>query len=194
MNDKNAVIAKIISDAEAAAGERERIASEKAEALVSSARKAAAAYMQKMLAGGDERVEQILSRSRSVDALDTRRELSACKSRLTDEAFSAAAQELKKDKKAYKAFLTRCISANAEDGDEVVICAEDEKVITHAFVAGIAKSAKIKLKLSSKRGSFAGGVILSGKKYDKNLTLEEELRLVRQECEAEVTAALFKGE
>ena len=104
MNDKNAVIAKIISDAEAAAGERERIASEKAEALVSSARKAAAAYMQKMLAGGDERVEQILSRSRSVDALDTRRELSACKSRLTDEAFSAAAQELKRTKRRIRHF------------------------------------------------------------------------------------------
>lgn len=194
MNDKNAVIDKIISDAQAAAAQEVAAAEEKAGQTVAAARRAADAYAEKMLADKDALTEQVISRGRSVDALDARREISACKSALIDGAFAKAAQALKADKKAYKAYLTRAISSAAEDGEEVVICAEDEKTVTAAFIAGIAKAAGVKIKLAKERGDFLGGVILSGKKYDKNLTLEEELRLVRENCETAVTDVLFKGE
>ena len=183
MNDKNAVIDKIISDAQAAAAQEVAAAEEKAGQTVAAARRAADAYAEKMLADKDALTEQVISRGRSVDALDARREISACKSALIDGAFAKAAQALKADKKAA-----------AEDGEEVVICAEDEKTVTAAFIAGIAKAAGVKIKLAKERGDFLGGVILSGKKYDKNLTLEEELRLVRENCETAVTDVLFKGE
>lgn len=194
MNDKNAVIDKIISDAQAAADALRQDARQKAEKIVSAAQKAADAYRKEALSGGEERVALALERAKSVDALDSRRELSACKSALLDEVFALAAKALKEDKKAYKAYLTRVIKENAEDGDKVVICKEDEKVVTAAFIASIAKSAKKKITPGGARGEFAGGVFLSGDRYDKNLTLEEEMRLIREECEPLVAKALFKGE
>lgn len=172
MNDKNAVIDKIISDAQAAADALRQDARQKAEKIVSAAQKAADAYRKEALSGGEERVALALERAKSVDALDSRRELSACKSALLDEVFALAAKALKEDKKAYKAYLTRVIKENAEDGDKVVICKEDEKVVTAAFIASIAKSAKKKITPGGARGEFAGGVVLSGDRYDKNLTLE----------------------
>ena len=194
MNDKKAVIDKIISDAEAAAAAEESAARERAEALTESARRKAEAYAREMLADQDAQRQLILMRSRGVDALDTRREISACKSALLDDVFALAGEELKRDKKAYKAYLTAAISAAAEDGDEVIAAKSDEKVVTAAFVAAIAKSAKVKIKLDKERGDFLGGVILSGEKYDKNLTLEEDLRALRGDCETLVAEALFKGE
>lgn len=193
MNDKTAVINKIINDAQTAADQLINEAKAKAEGIISAAQKSAAAYKERSLAGGEERAAA-LERGRSVDALDTRRNLSACKSALIDEVFSAAARALKEDKKAYKDYLTRVIKASAEDGDEVIICKEDEKTITPAFISSVAKSCKKKIKLSAERGEFIGGVILSGSRYDKNLTLEEDMRLIREECEPLVVKALFKGE
>lgn len=193
MNDKTAVINKIINDAQTAADQLINEAKAKAEGIISAAQKSAAAYKERSLAGEEERAAA-LERGRSVDALDTRRNLSACKSALIDEVFSAAAKALKEDKKAYKDYLTRVIKASAEDGDEVIICKEDEKAITPAFISSVAKSCKKKIKLSAERGEFIGGVILSGSRYDKNLTLEEDMRLIREECEPLVVKALFKGE
>ena len=180
MNDKNAVIDKRISDAHAAADALRQDARQKAEKIVSAAQKAADAYRKEALSGGEERVALALERAKSVDALDSRRELYACKSPLLDEVFALAAKALKEE--------------NAEDGDKVVICKEDEKVVTAAFIASIAKSAKKKITPGGARGEFAGGVVLSGDRYDKNLTLEEEMRLIREECEPLVAKALFKGE
>ena len=113
MNDKTAVINKIINDAQTAADQLINEAKAKAEDIISAAQKSAAAYKERSLAGEEERVAAALERGRSVDALDTRRNLSACKSALIDEVFSAAAKALKEDKKAYKDYLTRVIKSSA---------------------------------------------------------------------------------
>ena len=194
MNDKNAVIDKIINDAQTAVEELKAQARQNAEQIVASAKKSAKAYKEGKLSGKEGRVALALERARSVDALDARRELSACKSALIDEAFTLAAKALKEDKKAYKDYITRVIKENAEDGDKVVISGEDEKVITSALIAAIAKSAKKKITLGKERGDFAGGVMLCNEKYDKNLTLEEDLRLIREQSGPLVAKALFKGE
>ena len=114
MNDKNAVIDKIINDAQTAAEELKAQARQNAEQIVASAKKSAKAYKEEKLSGKEGRVALALERARSVDALDARRELSACKSALIDEAFTLAAKALKEDKKAYKDYITRVIKENAE--------------------------------------------------------------------------------
>ena len=73
MNDKNAVIDKIISDAQAAADALRQDARQKAEKIVSAAQKAADAYRKEALSGGEERVALALERAKSVDALDSHR-------------------------------------------------------------------------------------------------------------------------
>ena len=46
--------------------------------------------------------------------------------------------------------------------------------------------------LSKKEGNFKGGVVLSNKGFDKNLTFETELQTMRSDLEPEIAALLFK--
>ena len=60
------------------------------------------------------------------------------------------------------------------------------------MVTKVAKALKIKLALSDKSGDFKGGLILSGVNYDKNLTLDDIVRRIRQDSETHVAKILFK--
>ena len=55
----------------------------------------------------------------------------------------------------------------------------------------VAKKCKIKLTLDKEYAPIKGGVILVGKDYDKNLSLDLEMQTLREECESEIAAVLF---
>ncbi|UKI14232.1 MAG: hypothetical protein L6V85_09125 [Clostridiales bacterium] len=70
----------------------------------------------------------------------------------------------------------------------------DAKVLTKAFFSIlIRKKRGINLSLSKDLGDFKGGVVLSGGGVDKNLTLEVEIKLLREQTESEIAGLLFKG-
>ena len=73
----------------------------------------------------------------------------------------------------------------------MIVAKEDDKVITKKLIADIAKKSKKSLKKSDEFGDFKGGVILSGKNYDKNLTLELELSLIKEKIESNIDEILF---
>lgn len=50
---------------------------------------------------------------------------------------------------------------------------------------------QIKLTLDKEYAPIKGGVILVGKDYDKNLSLDLEMQTLREECESEIAAVLF---
>ena len=64
-------------------------------------------------------------------------------------------------------------------------------MFTKAFVDSVAKKCKIKLSLDKEYAPIKGGVILVGKNYDKNLSLDLEFQTLREESEAEVAKVLF---
>ena len=68
---------------------------------------------------------------------------------------------------------------------------EDKDIITSDVVAKISKKINKKLSLSNEFGDFDGGVILSGEKFDKNLTFALEFSMLREESEAELAKILF---
>ena len=72
----------------------------------------------------------------------------------------------------YLKILQGYIISYCEDGDEIIAAKSDAKRVTAAWVKKVATAAKRKLKLSSEKGDFDGGVILRNKKYDRDLTVD----------------------
>lgn len=181
MNGKQTIIDKIIRDAELKAESNVSAAKEKADAVISQAQADAEAMRAEKLADKTEQTNELIRRRRSVALLDKKRAISAYKSELALAVFDEAIDAFKSDKKRYKAYIEELLKTNAEDGDEIIASKYDESVVTSAMVTKVAKALKIKLALSDKSGDFKGGLILSGVNYDKNLTLDDIVRRIRQD-------------
>ncbi len=192
MNGKQTIIDKIIRDAELKAESNVSAAKEKADAVISQAQADAEAMRAEKLADKTEQTNELIRRRRSVALLDKKRAISAYKSELALAVFDEAIDAFKSDKKRYKAYIEELLKTNAEDGDEIIASKYDESVVTSAMVTMVAKALKSKLALSDKSGDFKGGLILSGVNYDKNLTLDDIVRRIRQDSETQVAKILFK--
>lgn len=191
MNGKEAIIDKIIGDATEKAAQIAADAEKQAGAIGEDADKEAkeiiAAAEQKKGAAYDA----VLANSAVVANLDCKKALLTAKTELIGKVYDHAAELLRADKKKYGGLVGKMIAAAAEDGDKVRIRKEDEDVFTKAFVDSVAKKCKIKLSLDKEYAPIKGGVILVGKNYDKNISLDLEFQTLREESEAEVAKVLF---
>ncbi len=191
MNGKQAIIDKIIGDATAKAEQIAAEALEKADAIAKKAEETA----QGIIAEGESKkkaaFDTVIANSAVVANLDCKKSLLTAKTGLIGDAFGRAAEVLRADKKKYCDLVGKMIALGAEDGDKVRIAEQDKEILTKSFVDSIAKKCKIKLTLDKKYAPIAGGVILVGKNYDKNLSLDLELQTLREECEGEVASVLF---
>ena len=193
MNNKEAIIQKILDDAEQVARSNIDEAEKTARQIKERAEREVEKFKQENLTKADDLYADALERSKVVSNLDCKKLLLNAKKATIDKAFAEAVDDIMKDKKGYLSLIEKMISSCAEDGDTVVICKEDEKVITKKFVTDLAAKIGKKVTLSKDFGDFKGGVILEGKNYDKNLTLELELSAIRQETESKISKILFGG-
>lgn len=191
MNAKQAIIDKITGDATAKAEQIAQEASAKAEAVQAKAREKAEEIIAEGEAKKKAAFDTVVANAAVVANLDCKKALLTAKTQLIGKAFDRAAETLRADKKKYLELVGKMIAAGAEDGDKVRVCKNDEDVINKAFVDSVAKKLKIKLSLDKEFAPIKGGVILVGKNYDKNLSLDLELQTLREECEGEVAKVLF---
>lgn len=188
---KEAIIEKILSDArlraDAAIGE----ANAKADEILSAAAEQCKAYYSNSKSAEDVAVKDIISRSRTVAELDSKKLILGAKSEILDRVFDLALKKARElDKAEYKKLITGMLMT-AEDGDVVTVSEREADIVTRALVADIAKKKGIKLTLSESRGDFDGGIILSGRGVDKNLTLEVEFDILRDSIESQIAKELF---
>lgn len=189
---KKEIIDRIIGDAnnkaEQIVAEANKIASQK----VSEARVSADKSLSDALSTLPDKEKQAIERRRQVGLLEVKKDALAVKKSVLDETFALALKKLNDLKKTeYLKIISAMIAKFAEDGDEVIICDKDKDIITSKVVEDMAKKAKIKISLSKKKGKFSGGIILSNKNFDKNLTFESELSVLRAELEPEIASMLF---
>lgn len=193
MEGKDAIIQKIIGDANAQASTIIADAKAYAEKIIADAENVSKARVTETENQAEKNGVEYVGRRVTVAGLDLKKEKLNAKMRLLDEVFDTAADNLTKLKPDdYKKLITGMLDSAAEDGDQATVSENDKKVLTKEFFDNYAKSKKIKLTLSPEYGSFKGGLILTGNGVDKNLTLEVELKLLREQTEAEVAALLFK--
>lgn len=188
---KEAIIDKILSDAnlkgDAIIGE----ANEKANEIISLAANQCKDYLYKSKTEIDRLTLEIDERSRSVAELDARKLLLAVKAQVLDSVYAKTLEKLRNlDKEQYSALIFSMLE-NAKDGDVVAVSEREKDIVTKESLADFAKKKGISLTLADKFGDFDGGVIISENGVDNNFTLEVEVALLREQTETKIAKEIF---
>lgn len=190
MTGKEAIIAKIISDAQRKANSTLEEGNKRALEIISVAQNDARIYKDKNMAESYAERDEIVRRKITVANLEVKKNILMVKKTILDKAFDEALVEIKKDKVGYLGLISRMLKF-AEDGEVVTIAESDKEVVTKEWVIATVGSYGKKVSVNDTYGSFCGGIIISGGGSDKNLTLEVELSTVRDEYEPQIADVLF---
>jgi len=189
MSGKEAIIERILSDAQTHAEEIISDATARADSIRTQAKEAAALKYDKAKLKSVADAAETMRRRMSVAGLDAKKSKLHAKQKLIETAFENAGNAVvKMDDKAYGEMISKLITRYASDGESVIICKNDAKRITQSFLNKFDKN----LKLSNKFGDFDGGIILAKGEYEKNLTLDVLLDESRERVENKVASVLFK--
>lgn len=193
MEGKDAIINKIMSDADSQAEEILAQAKAKAEAQVKKALDESEALQADAAKKAEDAGSELITRRLTVAGLDVKKQMLAVKKELIDASFAKAESVLAGlEDDDYLKLISAMLAKSASDGDTVIVSANDKSRITADFIKKQSKKLGISLTLGKEYGDFDGGIILTGGGVDKNLTLEVELKLLYDEIQADVAAILFK--
>ena len=194
MDGKEAIIAEIIQKAEDAAAALLRDANAERDAELEQARAEQSRKRDAAVAAANRAASETVERGKSLCALETRKVMLAAKQQLIDRAYEQAERKiLNMTDHVYREFMGELIVKYAEDGDRVVVAERDVRRMHADFIAEIAKKSGKHVTLSEQTHSGSGGVILAGKRVDKNLTLSALLHELRQKTQGEAAKRLLKG-
>lgn len=188
---KEAIVEKIISDANLKADSLVAEANAKADEIISAAAEECKGYMHTFKSETDKMIFDIDARSKTVADLDARKLTLAAKTKVLDVVYERTLENLKNlDKEAYSALIFGMLE-NAKDGDVVTISAREKDIVTEESLAKFAKSKGISLTLSKELGDFDGGIVLGGNGVDKNFTFDVEVALLKEQTEAKTAKEIF---
>lgn len=195
MEGKDAIINKILEDANAQAVSIISAAEGKAAEVFSAVQKDIAEYSGAAVAVAKKEGEELVKRRLTVADLEVKKMKLSAKKDIINSAFDKAGEALKALTAAkYKKLIEGMLLKYADNGDVVIISQKDSGAITAALIASVAKKKNIALSLSEEFGNFEGGIILKGKGMDKNLTFEVELKLLKENLETSVANMIFGKE
>ena len=189
MAGQKAIIEKILSDA------REKVKEINADADSSCSIRIADAeiWAEKYTAAQTEILEKdaesIVSGKKLNAELDVKKAVLKAKRETVEKVFSLAYKKLLSlDKKTYLSLVTKMIDDNADDGDLIVLSSDG--VISAKDIDLKAFKAK-DLSVSEKKGDFSGGIMLIGKKSDKDLSFKSVIDSRKEELTAVAVKILF---
>ena len=186
---EQAIVEKIIADAKQEAQAIIADAEKKAEATVAAANVRAERRISGEKTAAQKRAESILEGKAATARLDCAKILLGEKRAVIDEVYARALKNLQDLGKAEALHLiAKLLEEYAEEGDEIVF-AENFKYAPDAAKLDIVKEKK--LKVSPKRASIDGGLLLVGKTSDKNLSYTALLAADREENQADIAAKIF---
>lgn len=193
MEGKEAIIARIIGDAEKKACElienAQKYATEKKSEAEEWSREYSAAQSELL----EKELQEIVDRKIIVAELDARKNTLKVKQSLIAEARSRALVKLCSMNKAdYIKFIGRLLAENCDEGDTVILSSDgviNSNDIEKLEIFGIKR-----LSVSKTRGDFKGGIKLAGKICDKDLSFESIIADKSSRISAELAAELFPRE
>ncbi|MCS7233977.1 MAG: V-type ATP synthase subunit E family protein [Synergistetes bacterium] len=134
-----------------------------------------------------------IENKRIVAELEMGKKLLAAKRNLLDEVFNKLRLKLESLSKGdYISFFGRLLERAVETKDEEVILGRDENLLNGNFIQDINRKKAWNLKLSSHRGNFGKGLILSRGDVEVNLSIDTIVKDVKEKWEAEVVKMLFE--
>lgn len=186
---KEAILKRIISDAQAAADATVAEAEGRAAEIIAEAEARAARDRQGTSAIIAERSKAIADGKAAAARLDAAKVMLAAKRGVIDAVYARALEKLKAlPQKDAVRLAEGLLLSYAEDGDELVFATN---FAYKAQVLKLAVVAEKNLKNSGKTADIDGGFILIGKNSDKDLSYGALLALDREERQAEIAAKLF---
>ncbi len=186
---KEAILERIISDAQAAADATVAEAEGRAAEIIAEAEARAARDRQGTSAIIVERSKAIADGKAAAARLDAAKVMLAAKRGVIDAVYARALEKLKAlPQKDAVRLAEGLLLSYAEDGDELVFATN---FAYKAQVLKLAVVAEKNLKNSGKTADIDGGFILIGKNSDKDLSYGALLALDREERQAEIAAKLF---
>ncbi|MBO4323529.1 MAG: hypothetical protein J5836_02590 [Clostridia bacterium] len=189
VSPESALIDRIISDGKEEALKIVSDAEKYAENIVSEAEKTAAEIIAKERAEAKRASEDVAAGKRTLSALEEKKILLRARQELVETVYLRAEQKLKKmNKEEFLAFTEKLVGEYAEAGETVIIA--ENSPATAEEVGELSSVKKLALKVAG-GGAFGGGIILSGKTCDKDLTFAGLLESLRERTEAEIAAELF---
>ena len=186
---KEAILERIVSDAQAAADATVAEAEGRAAEIIAEAEARAARDRQGTSAIIAERSKAIADGKAAAARLDAAKVMIAAKRGVIDAVYARALEKLKAlPQKDAVRLAEGLLLSYAEDGDELVFATN---FAYKAQVLKLAVVAEKNLKNSGKTADIDGGFILIGKNSDKDLSYGALLALDREERQAEIAAKLF---
>ena len=186
---KEAILERIISDAQAAADATVAEAEGRAAEIIAEAEARAARDRQGTSAIIAERSKAFADGKAAAARLDAAKVMLAAKRGVIDAVYARALEKLKAlPQKDAVRLAEGLLLSYAEDGDELVFATN---FAYKAQVLKLAVVAEKNLKNSGKTADIDGGFILIGKNSDKDLSYGALLALDREERQAEIAAKLF---
>ena len=188
---KESIVERIISDAEKEAENIIAQAEARAQQTVQEADLRAERKLAGVKAEVAQKVKSILDGKAATARLDGAKAELAEKRRVIDSVYKNALEALiALDKKTSLALAERLLSDFAEEGDEIVFATNYKYV---AEVSNLETVKAKKLKIANGKIPLDGGFILKGKNSDKDVSYGALLQFDREEYQAEIALAVFKG-
>ena len=193
MEGKEAIVGRILSDAQQKAETRKAEAAARAENARDEARRKAEALLTSGRAQLMRDAEETVSRRETVAGLDVRKRLLAAKREAIEAVFTRALEKTRAfGKERYLAVLDALLEAYAEDGDAVQL-SKYAPVDGRDLAASKVFLAK-KLVFRDADGDFEGGLRLYNAVSERDLSFRAILEARRFELEREIVQSLFPSE
>lgn len=188
---KEAIIERILSDAEAEKAALIKDAQDRAEEILAAAKARTEKMREEAEAEISERAAKIREGKAASARLESAKIYLAQKRRVMDAVYLRALQALlSMDERRTLKLLNELLEKYAEEGDEVVF-AQNFAFYEKAVELPIFSARK--LKASSERMKLSGGCVLRGKNCDKDLTYGALLAQDRELYQSEIAQNLFRS-
>lgn len=189
MEGKEAIIARILGDAEKRAETILSEAENNAAASLGDAREWAERYKKAQRALLEKETESVVSGRKIVAGLDCRKVILRAKREVIDGVFSRALEKaLNFGKERYLAVVERLIGENAEKGDVVFLAKSAPFGEDELMALPVVKALGLQF---GGRGDFDGGVYLTNGACDKDLSFRSIVAERKEELETVVAASVF---
>lgn len=190
MEGKEAIIKRILDDAEAKAAAIRLSAEESCAETLREAEEWSERYLEKQRALLKSESEDRIVRKATVAELDVRKELLAAKRDVLDDVYALVLKKLGNlPKEQYLSVISHMLQKYAEPGERIVLSKSAE-----CYRADIEKLPVVlskKLAVFKSRGDFSGGILLIGVKCDKDLSFDTALKTLKMQIESETAEYLF---
>lgn len=189
MNEKDAIIQKIISDAQERAERTVQSATEKAQAVLAVAHGESEKELIACERECDDIERELIERKKTLARLDGRKILLNAKQSAVNSAFLKAERLLcDMSEPNMLSYIEKRLQKYAKRGDKVVLAKSSP--LTRESVEGLSVVRELELAVT-KKGDFNGGFILSGEVSDFDFTFASAVKSLADNCSGEIAREIL---